>query len=42
MIEDDYTIKRDKKPAAGNDRTINLGSGEEVKQAKNYGQRLES
>ena len=42
MVQDDDTIKRDRKPAAGNDRTINPGSEEEVKQAKNYNQRLES
>jgi len=41
MVQDD-TIKRDKKPSTGNDRTINLGSGEGVKQARSYNIRLEA
>ena len=41
MLQDGDTIKRDKKPATGNDRTINLGSGGE-KIAKYYNHGLES
>jgi len=35
MVQDD-TIKKNRKPATRNDRTINLGSGEGVKQARSY------
>lgn len=35
MVQED-TFKRDRKPATGNDKTINLCSGEEVKQERSY------
>ena len=36
MVQDDDTIKRDSKLATEIDRTINVGSGEGVKQARSY------
>ena len=41
MVQDDDTIKRNRKPATGNDETINLSPGEGKKQARNYKKRLD-